>query len=349
MKNILIFLLLILANCSLKSQTEWKRIINLEGNWKFSVGNNEEWKEIDFNDSRWEEIYVPSAWEDEGFYGHDGYSWYRKEILISSTFEDENLYLNLGRVDDVDEVYFNGELIGFAGSFPPNYKSAYFYNRVYKIPKEIINFDSENLIAVKVYDNELGGGIIEGEIGIVIPQFDFYPVVNLYGKWKFRTGDNLNWKDPNLNDSNWKEILAPALWELYEDEKYDGYGWYRKEFRFDADVTKQFVMILGKIDDLDQTYLNGNLVGQTGKFKNEGDRLNISNEYNKFRIYYLKANDLIKGKNEIAVRVYDGFQDGGIYEGPLGIMTLEKFRRYWEEQQRAKTKKKTFWELFWGN
>ena len=121
---------------------------SLKGKWQFSIGMNDEWISPKFNDSSWESIKVPSPWEDEGFNGYNGYAYYRKKFNISSTYKDRMLYLNMGYIDDVDEVYFNGNKIGSKGSFPPNYNTAYDAERIYLIPESYINFDGSNLIAV---------------------------------------------------------------------------------------------------------------------------------------------------------------------------------------------------------
>ena len=80
---------------------------DLTGYWKFSIGDDSAWASPDYDDDNWEEIKVPSNWEDQGYYGYNGFAWYRKTFEISDDFKDEDLYLNLGVIDDVDETYFN--------------------------------------------------------------------------------------------------------------------------------------------------------------------------------------------------------------------------------------------------
>jgi sialate O-acetylesterase len=65
------------------------------------------------------------------------------------------------------------------------------------------------------------------------------------------------------------------------------------------------------------------------------EEIRFSDEYQEFRAYYLPASDLRFGsKNTIAVRVYDGFIDGGIYQGPIGITTREKYLDWKNTQSR---------------
>jgi len=97
------------------------------------------------------------------------------------------------------------------------------------------------------------------------------------------------------------------------------------------------VVVLGKIDDIDQVYINGTLVGSTGNFPSRTNlRAYTSQEFDAFRGYYVPAGLLKKGqKNIIAVRVLDTGGIGGIYEGPVGILTQTKYIDYWKKLKKS--------------
>jgi len=137
-------------------EAESYAFIDLKGSWKFSIGDNPEWADEDYDDSDWEEINVPSLWENEGFYGYDGFAWFRKTLELNISQLDENLFLYLGYIDDVDETYFNGHLIGLSGSFPPNISTAYNAQRKYFIPTSLLK-KGTNVISVRVFDIHLDG------------------------------------------------------------------------------------------------------------------------------------------------------------------------------------------------
>jgi sialate O-acetylesterase len=321
---------------------EWDEIINLRGYWKFNIGNDMEWAEFDYDDSDWEEILVPSSWEDEGYYNYNGYAWYRKHFDFPKNITNNVVYISLGYIDDVDEVFLNGKLVGSTGSFPPNFGTAYNALRKYPVPKEMFKSGGENIIAVKVYDSRLTGGIHHGDIAILTHRLIDLDI-NLEGIWKFRTGDDLLWKNMDYDDENWDKISVPSKWEIAGYPDYDGYGWYRKNFIADKRLEgEKLVLLLGKIDDIDQCYLNGELIGSTGNFKVTPKTNVFDNEWQEMRGYYIPAGILrFDGKpNLLSVRVYDGFVDGGIYQGPIGITTQEKYREYWMEKKR----KKSFWD-----
>jgi hypothetical protein len=307
---------------------------SLRGNWLFSIGMNEEWISPKFDDSKWETIKVPSPWEDEGFNGYNGYAFYRKKINISSNFKGRMLYLNMGYIDDVDEVYFNGIKIGSTGSFPPNYNTAYNAERVYYIPEQYINFDAQNLVAVKVYDSFQDGGIVSGDIGLYGGKTSANLEINLQSSWKFQPGDDIRRKESDYDDSGWGEIFVPAKWEDQGYRDYDGYAWYRKSFNYQTtDNSDKMVLLMGKIDDIDQVFINGTLVGSTGNFPSRsGSDVSVGQEFDAFRGYYIPEGLLKKNqKNVIAVRVLDTGGNGGIYEGPVGIISQTRYIEYWRK------------------
>lgn len=304
-----------------------RKVVDLEGYWKFSIGDNPRWSDPQFNDFNWEQIYVPAPWEEEGFNGFDGYAWYRITVDLRN-ISVENLYLVLGYIDDVDEVYINGELIGFTGSFPPRFYTAYQSFRQYYIPPELIDRNGKNVIAVRVYDTVHEGGIIKGDIGLYTGRGRSEAALMLEGLWKFREGDRSQWKVEDFDDSNWNHAMVPSFWRNYKHLKFnEGTAWYRKEFELPESLKneEELVVILGLIDDFDKTYLNGTLIGYT----NDGLPLGPSRSYSEYRIYVLPNTILRRnGKNTLAVRVRDLGGNAGIYEGPIAIVPLDEFRSF---------------------
>ncbi|MGC9342675.1 MAG: acetylxylan esterase [Bacteroidales bacterium] len=139
--------------------------------WKFSTGDNMEWSEMEFDDSSWKEINVSQTWEKQGYPAYDGFGWYRTTVLIPSDLkklaeDNGGFILDLGSIDDSDEIYWNGDLFARHGSLPPDYVSAYDQKRILEIPVNEINWDNKNYIAVRVYDGQGNGGIIAPDISL---------------------------------------------------------------------------------------------------------------------------------------------------------------------------------------
>lgn len=316
-----------LGNPVTYAQDKWERVVNLQGKWKFSIGDKAIWADRYYNDSKWEDIYVPSKWEDEGFNGYNGYAWYRKSFSGEDLDGRELSYnLFLGYIDDVDEVYVNGHKVGSSGAFPPRFHTAYNASRNYYIPTEYIDFTGKNVIAVRVYDSEIEGGIVSGEVGVYTSKGDRGLAVNLRGVWDFKVVPNSRERYADISEKTlatlgkegWTEITVPGAWESQGFGKYDGGAWYRKQFTLPKELLgDDLVLLLGKIDDSDKTFLNGKLIGWN------------YDKYQKERIYFI-SKDLVKAGmlNTLVVYVDDPGGYGGIYEGPVGLMKQGDYTRY---------------------
>lgn len=150
------------------SKRSFPLVQNYTGFWKFSPGDHKDWKNPDYNDSDWSEVMVPLKWEDQGYPFLDGFGWYRKEVVIASKKRNEHLILVLGCIDDQDEVYLNGQMIGRTGQAPLSSTLNVFCNkyRFYYIPPNVIHWGSKNTIAVRVFDIGGEGGILRGPVGL---------------------------------------------------------------------------------------------------------------------------------------------------------------------------------------
>ncbi len=133
----------------------------------------------DYNDSAWKNMELPTYWEKTDVGEFDGTVWFRKSIEIPDSWLNKDLTVELGPIDDMDKTYANGVLIG-------SYEKEGFWqtNRVYNISKELTK-DKKITIAVRVLDNQGGGGF-----GGTKEQMKIYPVgssekIMLDGNWKF--------------------------------------------------------------------------------------------------------------------------------------------------------------------
>ena len=149
-------LLLISLNCFSQS-------ISLPKESKLKFGDNPEWASPNFNDSEWQTQIFPNSFKDVKY--DSSYCWYRIKLTIPSTLKTNNgkgLKLKLGKIDDVDQTFINGNLIGETGSLPPNYVTKWGEQRVYTIPENMVQWDKENVIAVRIYNLIGGMGMWEG-------------------------------------------------------------------------------------------------------------------------------------------------------------------------------------------
>ncbi|MCI4671313.1 MAG: beta galactosidase jelly roll domain-containing protein [Bacteroidia bacterium] len=311
-------------------QADVEKLIDLSGQWAFTIGDKTAWASPYYDDSNWDRVKVPEQWENEGFEGYDGFAWYRKSFFSNELPTGQDLYLSLGEIDDADEVFLNGVMIGSSGSFPPHFSTAYNSKRWYLIPRELINTSGKNVIAVRVYDHYYEGGILRGDIGIYGKKGLHKEFFDLQGLWDFRKLQ----KDESclVNDGvDWDKLMVPGFWENQGYKHYNGFACYRKDFRCPEELTKeQMVLTLGLIDDMDVVYLNGVRIGSTG-IKEDGSIPDPGNSwaYKQLRGYFIPPNLLLPNQvNVLTVKVYDHKGEGGIYEGPIGIIPAKHFTSF---------------------
>ena len=112
------------------------------------------------------------------------------------------------------------------------------------------------------------------------------------------------WANLNLDESDWKPMNIPDLWENQGLTGFDGVVWFRKTIMIpDKWINKALTLHLDMIDDNDVTYFNGVEIGHL-----EG--------YNLSRTYIVPADLVTTTKVVITVRVNDLVGGGGIYGNP---------------------------------
>lgn len=90
----------------------------------------------------------------------------------------------------------------------------------------------------------------------------------------------------------------------------NAFGWYRRRFSVPANlVGKSFILVIGKVDDSDETFVNGVKVGALG-----GMPPDYTTAYALPRRYQIPAG-LLKGDGSdvMAIRAYNGGGGGGLY------------------------------------
>jgi alpha-L-fucosidase 2 len=142
--------------------------------------------------TEWSPINVPGAWEDafpKELGQHNGFAWYRCFVKLPNDWEGKPLRLELGRIDDSEETYFNGTKIGATGTLPPKAEGKSGVARRYSVAAKLVRPGQYNLIAVRVHDQGGTGGILSGPLAISCAADG----IDLSGAWQFRTGDDLAW------------------------------------------------------------------------------------------------------------------------------------------------------------
>jgi len=171
-------------------------------------------------------------------------------------------------------------------------------------------------VGTQVDEREVAPGIVAGD-----------DVVHLRGPWRFRTGDDARYAARAYDDDTWEAIAVPQVWERAGHPDYDGYAWYRTRFTLPPGRSgghaddRTVVLELGKVDDVDETFVNGQKVGETQGWRT-------------YRRYPLPTTLLNwGGENVLAVRVLDSGGPGGLWsvrrDRPAATWVVEGAPRWW--------------------
>lgn len=173
----------------------------------------------------------------------------------------------------------------------------------------------------------------------IVAADDVYPI---NGPWRLRTGDDPLYSRREFDEEAWETTAVPKGWEEAGHPEYNGFAWYRVRFALPPTpprpptgrsggqaVGRSVFLELGKIDDADETFLNGVKIGQTGDFPP-----NYRSERHAYRRYAVPAGlPNWGGENVLAVRVYDARGAGGIWstrrERPPARWVVEGSPRWW--------------------
>ena len=191
-------------------------------------------------------------------------------------------------------------------------------------------------VPIGLIDNSWGGAAISASLkpaAYVATGGDpkIASIVNLFGKDSFAA--NQQWgdmwqawwtaheKDPAeatpwtatfKPDASWKPVPSLdhwATWHIPALDNFVGLMWYRTTVTLTADqAAKGATLLMGPVDDLDQTWVNGHPVG-TGWGTPQ-------------RRYALAPGMLVAGENVIVVNDFNTWADGGVW-GPAETRGIE--------------------------
>ena len=133
----------------------------------------------------------------------------------------------------------------------------------------------------------------------VFPSSELTPVT-----WAYTMDEPAaDWMQPGFDDSTWSKIILPKkVQEIWRN--INGIFWFRKEIEVPAEWEgKELTLSLGPVDDYDETYWDGQMVG-------------FGRQWNKNREYTVPGRLVKKGRAVITIRCTDDHGDGGLYGDP---------------------------------
>ncbi len=181
--------------------------------------NAADWKNSNFDDSKWPLMKLPGVWEGNGFPGLDGVVWFRKTFNISDADAGKPAILELAKIDDIDETFINGEKIGGMDKWDEP--------RKYAIAAGSLKA-GRNVIAVKVTDNQGGGGIYGDADAMKITIAN--TVLPLSGDWYFRIESILPGSaNGSVGPNDFPSLLFNAMINPLLPYPIKGVIWYQGE------------------------------------------------------------------------------------------------------------------------
>ncbi|NOX65186.1 MAG: hypothetical protein GXO85_05140, partial [Chlorobi bacterium] len=242
-KYFLISLVMIITLFACSDKEKSHEVLELSNSWKFNTGDNLDYAKPDFDDTYWKNIDVNNRWEDQGYKKLDGFAWYRITVAIPSSLKKnselkDSLIFNFGKINDFDQFFFNGELIGenahnvkhgtkVTDSYKDADNSLWYADRRYSLPSDdsLIKWDGENVIAIRVFDLGASGGLYSGDVNITMPQLSDYLVINI-NKNNFTDSGGQFSKTISISNSSAKYTIDGELEievenNITEDEIYE--------------------------------------------------------------------------------------------------------------------------------
>ncbi len=201
------------------------------GEWRYTTGDNNAYAAVSFGDSAWQKISLPALIP---HCPQKTYYWFRREVVLPNELTDKDVILDLGRIDDCDEFYVNGQKVGETGVMPKNQPqgeciSAWDQNRNYKVAAKFLK-PGTNLLAVCMYNNTGTGG--------------------------FRAPETSKRKIIGPFDSR-------AIGGTATGYAVGGTGWYRKHFKIPAATEgKHFEILFGGVYMNSDVWINGHHLGE---------------------------------------------------------------------------------------
>ena len=124
--------------------------------------------------------------------------------------------------------------------------------------------------------------------------------------------DNIDFNDiaaslPDFSDEEWASIELPGRFDEFDSGEFDGAIWFRKKVMIE-DISSDYTLSIGAVDDMDATYVNGQKVGG----------LTGSGKYNIERKNFIPKSILKKGENIFAIRAIDT-GGPGVFGAPMGL------------------------------
>jgi hypothetical protein len=142
-------------------------VVPLSQEWRFQtdpedVGIAQQWFAPDLDDSGWATVRsdTHTGWWMQGFRDYVGLAWYRALLPPRPAERRKHAYLHFGSVDEQAWVYLNGKLVCDHSCAATGLNVMAIWTTPFSADvTEVLRANGENLVAVRVQNDALEGGI----------------------------------------------------------------------------------------------------------------------------------------------------------------------------------------------
>jgi sialate O-acetylesterase len=190
----------------------WQQAIEKE-----DPGVVEKWYVTETKVDAWQRMKLPQAWEGAGLQALDGVVWFRKDIVLGAG-EAGEATLSLGPIDDNDECYVNGKLVGKTNQYDAP--------RVYKLPAGLLK-EGVNVITLKVIDTGGGGGLWGNDEQLFVETGGSR--ISLAGDWRYKVALDLPAPRSSASPNSYPSLLYNGMIHPIIKFPIKGVIWYQGE------------------------------------------------------------------------------------------------------------------------
>jgi sialate O-acetylesterase len=187
------------------------------------------WSATDFDASSWSTMTLPAAFAGEDLGRFDGFVYLRTVVDVPASFAGKGATLELGPIDDRDDAWFDGKLVGSTRE-DGRWNAA----RRYKISAEQLAA-GPRAIAVRVLDTGGTGGVNGAREQMLLRSDDAaLEPLSLAGEWRYRVGARMSELPPMGQSTieigaNTPSVLFNGMLAPLKPLQFRGAIWYQGE------------------------------------------------------------------------------------------------------------------------
>ncbi|MBN2534604.1 MAG: hypothetical protein JXB88_17100 [Spirochaetales bacterium] len=146
----IVFIICIIIPCYSLNLNGLSGKIPFPGKWRIKFDDKDIYSEREFDDKSWFQTSLPYMPDKEMPEGTQ-FIWLRNTFTVEGINPGKKTFLLLGRLEGAIEFYCNNVLIGFHGSFPPEFQHRNTSLKQILFPTRLLRLNEENVLSIRIY------------------------------------------------------------------------------------------------------------------------------------------------------------------------------------------------------